>query len=45
MFGNCAMGSVGIEMSPSSRMTSEKTDAKIGRLRKKSTTMPSTSES
>src|ERR1700716_3600 len=42
MFGNCAIGSVGIEMMPSSRMTSENTDAKIGRLRKNSTTVPST---
>src|SRR5947209_1245871 len=40
MFGNCAIGSVGIEISPSSRMTSENTDAKIGRRRKKSTTKP-----
>ncbi len=38
MFGNCATGRVGIETSPSSRMTSEQTDAKIGRRKKKSTT-------
>ena len=42
MFGNCAIGSVGIEMMPSSRITRENTDAKIGRLRKNSTTVPST---
>src|SRR5665213_1178756 len=40
MFGNCAIGSVGMEMSPSSRITSENTDAKMGRRRKKSITKP-----
>ena len=38
MFGNCAIGSVGIETSPSSKITSEHTEAKIGRRRKKSIT-------
>ncbi len=37
MFGYCAIGKIGIETSPSSRMTKEQTDAKIGRRRKKST--------
>src|ERR1700681_3633995 len=41
IFGNCAIGSVGMEINPSSRITSEKTDAMMGRCRKKSTTEPS----
>jgi hypothetical protein len=34
IFGYWAIGSVGIDMSPSSRMTSEQTHAKIGRRTK-----------
>ena len=38
MFGNCAIGSVGIATTPRSKMTSEQTVAKTGRRRKKSIT-------
>ena len=34
--GNCEIGRVGISTSPASRITTEQTDAKIGRWRKKS---------
>jgi hypothetical protein len=36
--GNCAIGSVGIETIPASRMINEQTAAKIGRRRKNSIT-------
>jgi len=42
MFGNCAIGSVGIATTPSSKMTSAHTVAKTGRRRKKSITKDST---
>src|SRR5476649_2014919 len=37
--GNCAIGNVGIATRPISKITSEATDAKIGRFKKKSITL------
>jgi len=34
MFGNCATGSVGMEIAPMSKMIAEQTEAKIGRVMK-----------